>query len=149
MHATVTKERLHMISIYCELMPEDGFGVMCLQLPQGCFPDDTWEDFGGAMAFEWLRRTVLWLEGHAVGECRYSFFDGPYEFHIADAGSNSLSMTFFERTPNGLITHPKFAPLTVSRSGFFVSLLHFVGQITWQSNADKVSRLVDELRRSM
>lgn len=99
------------------------------------------------MTFEWLRRTVLWLERQAVGECVYSFFDGPYEFHTADAGTNRLSMTFFERTPDGLTTHPKIAPLTVSRSEFFVSLLHLVGQITWQRNGDEVSRMVDALRQ--
>jgi hypothetical protein len=136
-----------MMSIYCEPIPEDGFGAMYLQLPQGCFPDDIWEDFGGHMAFEWLRGTVLWLEGHAAGECRYWFFEGPYEFHIADAGPTHLAMTFFESTPTGLITHPKFAPLTVSRSEFFGSLLHLVDQITWQRNADKVNRMVDELRQ--
>lgn len=136
-----------MISIYCEPMPEDGFGVVYLQLPQCCFPAENWDDFGGYMAFDWLGETVHWLERQEVGDCVYSFYEGPFEFHIADAGAESLSLTCYKRTLDGLTPMSRIAPLTVSRREFLVSVLRLVEKITWRQNVDKVSHMVDELRR--
>jgi hypothetical protein len=137
-----------MVALQCQVMAEDAFGPIFLDLEGAAFPEEGWEDFAGLMLFEWLASTVRWVQDEAGAPCIYRFMDGPYEFHatrVSPLDPNELVLTFHERLAGGSSREMEVAPIAVEEGAFLRTLLDAASKIQWERGRSEVEDMMRNL----